>query len=733
VQVEFKMDKKKKMVMVDEERDSFSYSVIEKYAASCFGLTSWAEVLNEFKEMHHPEHGTKLMVALSAETKSILRLNRPAHDIEVHNLENTEEHYAYESSLRAKMELLYQVQSESSCPELYIDGEEVHLKTRQEVFGEFDEKRLFPENGSLAKLKLPGELFEDGNGVSPEVEYQLCYIHEACGMKVTHPGPENPHYGHDIFMRHGKGVWRLIQVGAGCKDWDNDTKHDQHVPRRERLGYGVRLVSYCTLPKELMETRPTKDGFNITKDSYKQYKTKFKRVIKNYTDKYATRDPNKKRKPTEADNLAAANLGKKSNLIQDGKKRARVANTMVRSPGDIGENVRPEHDVSSTSNKGSKKKHVTSLPKRIKATLLHNRALELAKIIVPTEGEDRNLLLKELWQVQQFAEEMDDSIPWPKEITKLVGRDLAAYKEKVSDHEFVSDDLGPGWEKVDNMVDHLVWARIGTSLNSIDSYWWAAKVIGRSGVEKDTKPSCRKVSFFGDLSCSYLSATSKYILPFTPTIRQDCKHRLPKNMQEQWNLGTNTAILEHQGPQPGIIAHVRFIDVDGGEDSWYRGTVLRVEKRLEGGQLLFVQYDDGAEEEVEYPNPDVIIENAMAAKPKPPKKPREEKERHRPALDVMYSGIPRGGEGVMREFLARYGLDAHADILFAAGAIELEALLEDFGKVYDPKHETEGGGFHQNLVQMGLAQHASRKVHSALRIENQTRLRKAMAGLAAGA
>ena len=95
------------------------------------------------------------------------------------------------------------------------------------------------------------------------------------------------------------GVTRLIQVGDGCKDWDADTKHDQHIPRRERLGYGVRLVSYCTLPKEMMETRPTKDGFNKTKDAYKQYKQKFKRVVKNYTDKFATRDPNKRKRTTE--------------------------------------------------------------------------------------------------------------------------------------------------------------------------------------------------------------------------------------------------------------------------------------------------------------------------------------------------------------------------------------------------------------------------------------------------
>ena len=66
---------KKKMVPVDMDRDGFSHGVIKKYAASCFGLNSWEEILAEFEEMFNSDHGTKLMVALSDESKSILRLN----------------------------------------------------------------------------------------------------------------------------------------------------------------------------------------------------------------------------------------------------------------------------------------------------------------------------------------------------------------------------------------------------------------------------------------------------------------------------------------------------------------------------------------------------------------------------------------------------------------------------------------------------------------------------------
>ena len=441
--VEFKK-KNGKFEMVDKERDDFSYHVIEKYAATCFGLNSWKEIHGEFKGMHNHEHGTKLLVALSAESKSILRLNRPDHDIEVHNFEH-DNHYAYETSLRAKMLILYQEEEPGACAEFYIDGEKLELLGRKDIFDQFDTKRLFPADGSLAKQKLPPEWFDEehgGDGSAPEIGYQLCYISEACGQTVTQPSSQNPHYGHDIYMRHGKGVWRLIQVGQGCKDWDNDSKHDQHVPRRERLGYGVRLVSYCTVAKELMETRPTKDGFNVSKDLYKQYRAKFKRVITNYTSNFATKDPNKRKRVTEADHLAAGlTFGKKSTKAPVvGEKRARTVKGLegAVASANVNMNMRPEQDTAVSSGTKGSKKGVVSLPKRIKITLLHNRAIELAKLCSSTETEDvKNELLKELWQVQQFADEVDFSAVWPVEVTELVGKDLAAYKEKLSDHEFV--------------------------------------------------------------------------------------------------------------------------------------------------------------------------------------------------------------------------------------------------------------------------------------------------------
>ena len=83
------------MKPADKQRDAFSLKAIEQYAAQCFGLNSWGDILKEFNDMYNLDHGTKLMVALSPESKSIIRLNRPAHDIEVFNVDQGE-HYSYQ-------------------------------------------------------------------------------------------------------------------------------------------------------------------------------------------------------------------------------------------------------------------------------------------------------------------------------------------------------------------------------------------------------------------------------------------------------------------------------------------------------------------------------------------------------------------------------------------------------------------------------------------------------------
>ena len=60
-----------------------------------------------------------------------------------------------------------QEEEAGACAEFYIDGERLELFTRHEIFAEFDTKRMFPKDGSLAKLKLPPDLFEEegeGNG-----------------------------------------------------------------------------------------------------------------------------------------------------------------------------------------------------------------------------------------------------------------------------------------------------------------------------------------------------------------------------------------------------------------------------------------------------------------------------------------------------------------------------------------------------------------------------------------
>ena len=336
--------------------------------------------------------------------------------------------------------------------------------------------------------------------------------------------------------------------------------------------------------------------------------------------------------------------------------------------------------------------------------------------------------------MQQFADEVDFSAVWPVEVTELVGKDLAAYKEKLSDHEFVTDELGPGWDGIENMVDQLVWARIGTSANSLDSWWWAAKVVGRSGSEKDVKPNQRKVAFFGDSTCSYVGASSKYLLPFTTTPpKQEAKHRLPRAQFEQWQLGVQMASLEFEGVQPGVSLMVRYTDDESGQDSWFKGVVQRTEKLPAGGQTLYVQYEDGVEEVVQYPSSDVVIDAPTKVRASyKPKKPKEVVEKHKAALDIMYLGVVRGGEEVLQDFMTRHGLSSQGALLVEKGLNELELLLEDFVRDYDPSREFQGALF-RKLRAVGLLEEDSRKVMMALRVENQTRLRKAMAGLAAGA
>jgi len=185
------------MQLVDEERDAFSQKTILRYVQMCFGFKTWEELLAEFNDMYNPEHGTKLMVALSDETKASLRLNRPDHDIEVYNLDRSE-HYAHEFSLRAKMQILYQEESPGSCAALFIDKDKVELTTRDDLFDSMDRNRLHPKNGSPAELKLPLDVFFpdydlEKDGDPPTIKYYIGFIDEACGQKITQASPENLH------------------------------------------------------------------------------------------------------------------------------------------------------------------------------------------------------------------------------------------------------------------------------------------------------------------------------------------------------------------------------------------------------------------------------------------------------------------------------------------------------------------------------------------------------------
>ena len=94
--------------------------------------------------------------------------------------------------------------------------------------------------------------------------------------------------------------------------------------------------------------------------------------------------------------------------------------------------------------------------------------------------------------------------------------------------------------------------------------------------------------------------------------------------------------------------------------------------------------------------------------------------------------VVRGGEEVLQDFMTRHGLSSQGALLVEKGLNELELLLEDFVRDYDPSREFQGALF-RKLRAVGLLEEDSRKVMMALRVENQTRLRKAMAGLAAGA
>ena len=71
-----------------------------------------------------------------------------------------------------KMQLLYQEENPGDCAEIYIDGEKVEFIGRDEMFEKFDQNRMFPADGSMAKLKLPGEVFAPEGDV-PEVDYQV--------------------------------------------------------------------------------------------------------------------------------------------------------------------------------------------------------------------------------------------------------------------------------------------------------------------------------------------------------------------------------------------------------------------------------------------------------------------------------------------------------------------------------------------------------------------------------
>jgi len=434
--------------------------------------------------------------------------------------------------------------------------------------------------------------------------------------------------------------------------------------------------------------------------------------------------------------VAAGNVGSKSTLNDTAGrgKRATSKKTKKGNDDDDFEDVTPEEDEAQ-GGIDKKKKTAHSLPKRIKIQLLHNRAVELAKQCHAAEGDTRTALLRELWQVQQFCGEVDENAEWPAEITELVGEELSVYEKAVCEHEFVTDELGSGWEHVENMIGQIVWARIGTGANSLDSYWWAAVVVGRSTSEKDAKPNQRKVSFYGENSASYLLASSKYIVPFTKEpIDQACKQRLPRNQQEEWELGYEIACLEFDGPQVGSEVLIRFDDKETGGDNWYNGTVTAITEKEGGGKTLSVKYGDGDEEQVQYPTPDVHLQ--LPETRTKAKRPREEKEApvpRRPALEVMYGGIEHGGEAKLRDFMSRNGLEAQAGVLVEHGLSELETLLELFGQGYDPRSENKVGPFLEKLCDTGLNDADGRKVVEALRIENQTRLRKAMAGLTAGA
>jgi len=528
-------------------------------------------------------------------------------------------------------------------------------------------------------------------------------------------------------MRHGKGVWRLIQVGNGCKDWDNDTKHDQHIPRRERLGYGCRCISYCTVAKDLMETRPTKDSFNVSKDTYKQYKQKFKRVILKYTEANATKDPNKRRAKTEAEKLAAMGFdGKKNKLDVNETKRARGKSKADLEDRAFEEYLAPDEDQAMSNIKTGKIGQV--LPKRTKVVLLHKLATQLAQeLSTEQDKEKRSELLKELWQVETFVEEVDDSAAWPQEITAQVGEEMEAYKIQVSHQELVSDDLGPGWEKVENMVGELVWARIGTAGNSLDAYWWAAIVVGRSPVEKGSQPKHRKVSFFGENSTSTVLASNKYLKPFTKErLKQDSKARLPPPQQQDWEYGFMLACQHLDGPEVGGRVVVRFLE--GGVENWYCAEVKEITTDAKGTKMLKVSFDDGDEDELQYPDPDVMLEQPAMTKGKRVSAPREKHvvKRKRPALEAMNAGFERGGETQLRDFMARHGLSAEAGALVEHGVTELEDLLADFTRGYDIRHENGFGTFLEQILASGLDDKQSRSVLYALRVEQQMRLCKAM-------
>ena len=94
----------------------------------------------------------------------------------------------------------------------------------------------------------------------------------------------------------------------------------------------------------------------------------------------------------------------------------------------------------------------------------------------------------------------------------------------------------------------------GTNVDSFDSYWWAAKVVGRTAREKDEEPMHRKVIFITSPRnedkkvmnkegfTSVVLCCKKHILRFArKPPEQDCKVKLSLMDAKEWEDGVQMA------------------------------------------------------------------------------------------------------------------------------------------------------------------------------------------------